>query len=133
MPAFSFYIIEFRGRFHKLCRSFPPNAQPLRYKKASQKLGIERKQFGVGCKTVHEIESRHDNSILFQHAEEIRRRSMILKVPKNSMMKGSAKRRRAGTVEHCDYLTNKNYRPAKRRRTDPLITLGSILDKVCGV
>ena len=58
---------------------------------------------------------------------------MILKVPKNSMMKGSAKRRRAGTVEHCDYLTNKNYRPAKRRRTDPLITLGSILDKVGGV
>jgi transcription initiation factor TFIID subunit 1 len=54
---------------------------------------------------------------------------MILKVPKQAMLKG-AKRRRAGTVEHCDYLTNKNYRPAKRRRTDPLITLGSILDKV---
>jgi len=54
---------------------------------------------------------------------------MILKVPKQAMLKG-AKRRRAGTVEHCDYLTNKNYRPAKRRRTDPLITRGSILDKV---
>ena len=59
----------------------------------------------------------------------MRRKSMILKVPKQAMLKG-AKRRRAGTVEHCDYLTNKNYRPAKRRRTDPLITLGSILDKV---
>ena len=55
MPAFSFYIIEFRGRFHKLCRSFPPYAQLLRYKKASQKFGVERKQFGVGCKTVNEM------------------------------------------------------------------------------
>ena len=67
--------------------------------------------------------------LVFQHADEMRRKSMILKVPKQAMLKG-AKRRRAGTVEHCDYLTNKNYRPAKRRRTDPLITLGSILDKV---
>jgi hypothetical protein len=46
---------------------------------------------------------------LFQHADEMRRRSMILKVKKESMLK-AAKRRRAGTVEHCDYLTNKNYR-----------------------
>ena len=49
-------------------------------------------------------------------AEELRKRTMVLKVPKNVTSRsnsagsgGSAgsKRRRAGTVEHCDYLSNK--------------------------
>ena len=49
-------------------------------------------------------------------AEEMRKRTMVLKVPKNVTSRsnsagsgGSAgsKRRRAGTVEHCDYLSNK--------------------------
>ena len=69
------------------------------------------------------------SSKVLKHAEEMRRRSMILKVPKNSL-KNSSKRRRAGTVEHCDYLTNKNYKNVKRRRADPMVELGTFLDKV---
>lgn len=69
------------------------------------------------------------NSKILKHAEDVRRRSMILKVPKQAM-KASLKRRRAGTVEHCDYLTNKNYKNVKRRRTDPVVTLASYLESV---
>ena len=35
-------------------------------------------------------------------------------------------------MEHCDYLTNKNYKTVKRRRADPLITFASYLEKVVG-
>ena len=69
------------------------------------------------------------NSKVFKHAEEMRRKSMVLKVPKQ-IMKAGSKRRRAGTVEHCDYLTNKNYKNVKRRRTDPLVTLASFLENI---
>lgn len=65
---------------------------------------------------------------IIQQVDEFRRK--LMNDPK-SLGKAGAKRRRAGTVDHCDYLTNKNYKPVKRRRTDPLITLGSCLDKVC--
>ncbi len=71
------------------------------------------------------------HSKVLKHAEDVKRRSMILKVPKQSL-KNSAKRRRAGTVEHCDYLSNKNYKNVKRRRTDPLVTLASFLEIVHG-
>ena len=58
-----------------------------------------------------------------------------VQVPKNQLKGNSAaaaaaRRRRAGTVEHCDYLTNKNYKPTKRRRTDPVVSLASILEGI---
>ena len=36
---------------------FAPNAELLRHKKASQKLGVERKWFHVGHEPVYEIET----------------------------------------------------------------------------
>ena len=70
-------------------------------------------------------------SSVLEHAENIRRQSMILKVPKQAMKQAQGiKRRRAGTVEHCDYLTNKNYKNIKRRRTDPLVELGTVLGDI---
>ena len=68
------------------------------------------------------------NSKVLKHAEDIKRRSMILKVPKQSL-KANSKRRRAGTVEHCDYLS-KPTKSVKRRRTDPVVTLASFLEEV---
>jgi transcription initiation factor TFIID subunit 1 len=51
---------------------------------------------------------------VLKHNEEMRKRTMILKVPKNVTTRSNSagsggssaasKRRRAGTVEHCDYL-----------------------------
>jgi len=78
-----------------------------------------------------------------KHLEEVRKEAMKLKVPKKQLREAekaaraaeaaaAAKRRRAGTVEHCDYLTTKNYKTINRRRTDPLITFASYLEKVVG-
>lgn len=68
---------------------------------------------------------------LLKHTEEVRKKTMVVKVPKKVLQQtAGSKRRRAGTVEHCDYLTNKNYRPAKRRRTDPVVSLASFLESV---
>ena len=49
------------------------------------------------------------NPKLVQSMQEVRKKTMVVKVPKN-LLKGAGKRRRAGTVEHCDYLSNKNYK-----------------------
>lgn len=74
---------------------------------------------------------------VFKHMEDVKRKTMIIKVPKNLKQQQSAaqsaasKRRRAGTVEHCDYLSTKNkYKSSKRRRTDPYISLASFLEEV---
>ena len=79
-------------------------------------------------KDLHEIEKEGEELVMvdgtkmkvsgqvLKTAEEMRKRTMVLKVPKNVTSRsnsagsgGSAgsKRRRAGTVEHCDYLSNK--------------------------
>ena len=41
----------------------------------------------------------------------------------------SLKRRRAGTVEHCDYLA-KPTKSTKRIRTDPAVTFATFLEEV---
>merc|ERR1719232_2168226 len=65
---------------------------------------------------------------VLRHAEEMRRKSMQLKIPKDVLK--SQKRRRAGTGKHCDYLDSKTYKPLKRRRTDPVITFSSFLETI---
>ncbi|KAF4520213.1 hypothetical protein B566_EDAN003926 [Ephemera danica] len=67
------------------------------------------------------------SSKLFKHVEEIKRRSLLLRVPKDVV--SARKRRRAGTVVHCDYL-KKQQRPANRRRTDPVVTLSTMLETI---
>lgn len=64
-----------------------------------------------------------------QHAEELKRRSMMLKVPKDQGGRGGGRRRRAGTVVHCDYLKRKN-KSVNRRRIDPVITLSTIFEEM---
>lgn len=64
---------------------------------------------------------------LLSHAEDMRRKTLVLKVPKELILR----RRRAGTVEHCDYLQKPDYKASNRRRTDPLVTLSTILDNMC--
>ena len=65
---------------------------------------------------------------VLRQAEEMRRKSMQLKIPKDILKSG--KRRRAGTGKHCDYLDSKTYKPIKRRRTDPVITFSSFLETI---
>ncbi|KAJ1525331.1 hypothetical protein ONE63_010152 [Megalurothrips usitatus] len=63
---------------------------------------------------------------LMKHAEEIKRRSLVLKVPKDAV---GRKRKRAGGELHCDYL-KRHQRPANRARTDPVVTLSTILEEI---
>ncbi|CAH0547721.1 unnamed protein product [Brassicogethes aeneus] len=64
---------------------------------------------------------------LIKHAEEMKRRSLLLKMPKDAM--GSKKRRRGVSELHCDYL-KKNNRTVNRRRTDPVVVLSTILENI---
>uniref|UniRef100_T1J1P4 Transcription initiation factor TFIID subunit 1 n=1 Tax=Strigamia maritima TaxID=126957 RepID=T1J1P4_STRMM len=64
---------------------------------------------------------------LVKHADEVRRKSLVLKFPKEAV--AARKRRRAGTVVHCDYL-KKPHKSANRRRTDPVITLSTIFEGI---
>ena len=48
-------------------------------------------------------------------------------MPKDAV--SSRKRRRAGTVTHCDYLS-RHGKTANRRRTDPVITLSTMLEEI---
>ena len=65
---------------------------------------------------------------LVKHVEEVRRKALVLKVPKEAMIK---KRRRKTGAEHCDYLQKPEYKSANRRRTDPFVTLSTILENIC--
>ncbi|XP_069701181.1 transcription initiation factor TFIID subunit 1 isoform X2 [Periplaneta americana] len=64
---------------------------------------------------------------LLKHAEEMKRRTLLLKVPKEAVH--SRKKRRAVNEMHCDYL-KRQQRPANRRRTDPVVVLSTILESI---
>lgn len=63
---------------------------------------------------------------LLKRHEDVKRRAMIIKVPKEAVNKG--KRRRAGADSHCDYL--RHNKTAKRSRTDPVVVMSSILEQI---
>ncbi|XP_011211666.2 transcription initiation factor TFIID subunit 1 isoform X2 [Bactrocera dorsalis] len=65
------------------------------------------------------------SKVLKRH-EDVRRRTLLLKVPKEAV--GKKKRRMAGDL-HCDYLQRHN-KTANRRRTDPVVVLSSILEEI---
>ncbi|RUS77280.1 hypothetical protein EGW08_014944, partial [Elysia chlorotica] len=64
---------------------------------------------------------------LLEHAESLRRKSLVLKVPKQAVE--TKKKKRVTHVVHCDYL-KKPKQSSNRRRTDPLVTLSSILETI---
>lgn len=63
---------------------------------------------------------------LIQHADELRRKKLVLKIPK---VPKPARRSRVATStnQQCDYL-RKPAQSANRRRTDPLVTLSSTFE-----
>ncbi|PNJ42667.1 TAF1 isoform 4 [Pongo abelii] len=64
---------------------------------------------------------------LIESADEVRRKSLVLKFPKQQLP--PKKKRRVGTTVHCDYL-NRPHKSIHRRRTDPMVTLSSILESI---
>ena len=65
--------------------------------------------------------------MVLQHAEEMKRRTLLLKVPKEAV--NSKKRRRATGDDHCDYL-KRQQKPANRRRTDPVVVMSTMLESI---
>lgn len=63
---------------------------------------------------------------VMNQAEEMRRKTLVLKVPKELMKR----KKRAGS-DHCDYLQKPDYKATNRRRTDPLVSLSLILESLC--
>lgn len=64
---------------------------------------------------------------LIESADEVRRKSLVLKFPKQQLP--AKKKRRVGSAVHCDYL-NKPHKAIHRRRTDPMVTLSSVLEGI---
>ncbi|KAI0240465.1 Transcription initiation factor TFIID subunit 1 [Lamellibrachia satsuma] len=64
---------------------------------------------------------------LVKHADQVRRKALVLTFPK--LVAESKKRRRAGTVIHCDYL-KKPHKSSNRRRTDPVVSMSSIFENL---
>ncbi|XP_069468453.1 transcription initiation factor TFIID subunit 1 isoform X2 [Ambystoma mexicanum] len=65
--------------------------------------------------------------MLIESADEVRRKSLVLKFPKQPLP--PKKKRRVGTTVHCDYL-NRPHKSIHRRRTDPMVTLSSTLESI---
>ncbi|XP_033742474.1 transcription initiation factor TFIID subunit 1-like [Pecten maximus] len=64
---------------------------------------------------------------LVEHAEQVKRKSLLLKFPKQAFK--PEKKKRVGSVIHCDYL-KKPKQTSNRRRTDPIVTLSTVLECV---
>ncbi|KAL0994301.1 hypothetical protein UPYG_G00120420 [Umbra pygmaea] len=64
---------------------------------------------------------------LIESADEVRRKSLVLKFPKQQLP--PKKKRRVGNTSHCDYL-NRPHKSIHRRRTDPMVTLSSVLESI---
>nr|XP_022324480.1 transcription initiation factor TFIID subunit 1-like isoform X2 [Crassostrea virginica] len=64
---------------------------------------------------------------LVDHAEQVKRKSLVLKFPKQ--VTKAEKKKRFGSVIHCDYL-KKPKQTSNRRRTDPLVTLSTIFENI---
>ena len=65
---------------------------------------------------------------LIKHMDELKSKALKLKIPKEAL--AMKRRRRAGTVDHCDYLQKPDYKSANRKRTDPMVTLSGIFEEV---
>ncbi|GLH03339.1 Transcription initiation factor TFIID subunit 1 [Gryllus bimaculatus] len=64
---------------------------------------------------------------LIKHAEDMKRYTLVLKVPKD--LANTPKRRRSVNDMHCDYLTRQP-QTVNRRRTDPAVVMSSILETI---
>lgn len=117
-------------RTNKACPQYQPMA-PLPPVQVAMTEEQEEEEEGCGLQDDNLVKVDETRVVLskqlIKHADEIRRKSLVLKFPKEAM--ALKKRRRAGTVLHCDYLRKPN-KAANRRRTDPVVTLSIVLEAI---
>lgn len=117
-------------RTNKTCPQYQPMA-PLPPVQVAMTEEQEEEEEGCGLQDDNLVKVDETRVVLskqlVKHADEIRRKSLVLKFPKEAV--ALKKRRRAGTVLHCDYLRRPN-KAANRRRTDPAVTLSIVLEGI---
>ncbi|XP_044017521.1 transcription initiation factor TFIID subunit 1-like isoform X2 [Aphidius gifuensis] len=64
-----------------------------------------------------------------QNAEEMKKKSLLIKLPKDNS--NTKKRRRATGDDHCDYL-KRHQKTTNRRRTDPVVVMTTIFENILG-
>ncbi|XP_064482007.1 transcription initiation factor TFIID subunit 1-like isoform X2 [Ornithodoros turicata] len=117
-------------RTNKTCPQYQPMA-PLPPVQVAMTEEQEEEEEGCGLQDDNLVKVDETRVVLskqlVKHADEMRRKSLVLKFPKEAV--ALKKRRRAGTVLHCDYLRRPN-KAANRRRTDPAVTLSIVLEGI---
>uniref|UniRef100_A0A8B9QEW9 Transcription initiation factor TFIID subunit n=1 Tax=Apteryx owenii TaxID=8824 RepID=A0A8B9QEW9_APTOW len=98
----------------------PPEKKPKKMK--------ERPDLKLKCGACGAIGHMRTNKFWKKQRHRlVRRKSLVLKFPKQQLP--PKKKRRVGTTVHCDYL-NRPHKSIHRRRTDPMVTLSSILEGI---
>uniref|UniRef100_A0A2K6ELM9 Transcription initiation factor TFIID subunit 1 n=1 Tax=Propithecus coquereli TaxID=379532 RepID=A0A2K6ELM9_PROCO len=99
----------------------PPEKKPKKMK--------ERPDLKLKCGACGAIGHMRTNKfwIVGRKYYETDLKSLVLKFPKQQLP--PKKKRRVGTTVHCDYL-NRPHKSIHRRRTDPMVTLSSILESI---
>nr|CAD7205039.1 unnamed protein product [Timema douglasi] len=118
-------------RTNKACPLYQPSAPapPLNVAMTEEQEEEIEKQLNADDEDLVNVDGTKVklSSKLIKHAEEMKRRTLLLKVPKDAV--NARKRRRQVNEMHCDYL-KRQQRPANRRRTDPVVVLSTILESI---
>lgn len=102
--------------------SLPPMAVAMTEEQELQEDDLEEEESLIKVDDTKIVLSKN----LIAHAEEVRRKALVLKVPKELM-----KRKRRIGSDHCDYLAKPEYKAVQRKRTDPLVSLSILLESIC--
>ncbi|XP_054711819.1 transcription initiation factor TFIID subunit 1-like [Uloborus diversus] len=117
-------------RTNKTCPLYQP-AAPIPPVQVAMTEEQEEEEEKAGLEDDHLVKVDETKLVLskqlLKHADEVRRKSLVLKFPKEAV--SIKKRRRAGTVMHCDYL-KKPHKLVNRQRTDPVVALSIILESM---
>lgn len=117
-------------RTNKTCPLYQP-AAPIPPVQVAMTEEQEEEEERIGLDDDHLVKVDETKVVLskqlIKHADEIRRKSLVLKFPKE--VAAIKKRRRAGTVTHCDYLKS-HKKIVNRQRTDPVVALSIILESM---
>ena len=112
-----------------------PLRQPIILKISKEAL----KQSRIKCiessirRVKHDIKKLRKAGTVEHHSDNLsHKKSKNVKkgLPKQALKQSGIKRRKAGTVEDFDYLSHKKYKNVKRRRSDPLVELGTVLGDI---
>ncbi|KAK2720741.1 transcription initiation factor TFIID subunit 1-like isoform X2 [Artemia franciscana] len=113
-------------RTNKACPMYQGGKQPINVAMTEEQEEIMERQLAMdedeGLVNVEGTKVKLSSKVL-KHAEEVKRKSLLLKVPKDAI-----KRRKRGGGVTDDYLKRPD-KTAQRKRSDPLVTMATVLEE----